>query len=282
VTGAYRVDVVTLFGPLCEPYVTGSILGRAHKRGLLDVAFTDPRTFTTDAHRTVDDGPFGGGAGMVMLPEPLALAVEHLRRTRAPAKVVLLSPSGRPFTQAIAKEYAALGSLALVCGRYEGVDERVAEHVVDEELSLGDFVLTGGELAAMVVIDAVARLLPGVLGNVDGAASESFTDLPLLEYPQYTRPQTWRGHEVPDILLSGHHARIEAWRLAQRQARTRERRPDLWARYLAERTERPSPPVPADRPARPDHADRPVRPDPGAPARPGPARPPAGDPPGEA
>lgn len=254
----YRVDVITLFGPLCEPYVMGSILGRAHKRGLVDVAFTDPRAFTTDPHRTVDDGPFGGGAGMVMLPEPLALAVEHVRETRSPARVVMLSPSGRPFTQAIAKEYAALGSLALLCGRYEGVDERVAEHVVDEELSLGDFVLTGGELAALVVIDAVARLLPGVLGNAEGASSESFTDLPLLEYPQYTRPQTWRGHEVPEILLSGHHARIEAWRLAQRQARTRERRPDLWARYLAE------------------------HPDPGGRAAPSARRRPPGDPPGEA
>jgi len=232
-TSPYRFDLVTLFGPLCEPYVQGAMLGRAQKNGLIDVAFTDPRDFTTDLHRTVDDGPFGGGAGMVMLPEPLALAVEHVRAHRAPARVVLLSPSGRPLTQAIVKEYANLGSLALVCGRYEGVDERVALHVADEELSLGDFVLTGGELAALAVIDAVARLLPGVLGNAEGAASESFTDLPLLEYPQYTRPQSWRGHDVPAILLSGHHARIEAWRLTQRQLRTRERRPDLWTRYLA-------------------------------------------------
>lgn len=235
VPSPYRFDVVTLFAPLCEPYVQGAMLGRAHKKGIIDVAFTDPRDFTTDVHRTVDDGPFGGGAGMVMLPEPLALAVEQLRARRNPARVVLMSPSGRPFTQQVAKEYAALGSLALVCGRYEGIDERVSEYVVDEELSLGDFVLTGGELSAMAVIDAVSRLLPGVLGNAVGATSESFTDQLLLEYPQYTRPHVWRGHAVPEILLSGHHARIEAWREMQRQIRTRQRRPDLWARHLAGR-----------------------------------------------
>lgn len=231
----FRFDVVTLFAPLCEPYVRGAMLGRAHKKGIIDVAFTDPRDFTTDVHRTVDDGPFGGGAGMVMLPEPLARAVEHVQATRAPARVVLMSPSGRPFTQQIAKEYAMLGSLALVCGRYEGIDERVSEFVVDEELSLGDFVLTGGELSAMAVIDAVSRLLPGVLGNAVGATSESFTDQPLLEYPQYTRPHVWRGRAVPEMLLSGHHAKIDAWRDAQRQIRTRQRRPDLWSRYLAGR-----------------------------------------------
>ena len=238
--GPYRFDIVTLFAALCEPYVQGAMLGRAHKKGIIDVAFTDPRDFTTDVHRTVDDGPFGGGAGMVMLPEPLALAIERVRERRRPARVVLMSPSGRPFTQEIAKEYASLGSLALVCGRYEGVDERVAEHVVDEELSLGDFVLTGGELSALAVVDAVSRLLPGVLGNATGATSESFTDKPLLEYPQYTRPQTWRGHEVPEILMSGHHAKIEAWRDEQRQVRTRERRPDLWARHLAALPEAPA------------------------------------------
>jgi tRNA (guanine37-N1)-methyltransferase len=230
--------VLTLFGPLCEPYVQGSILGRALRQGLVDVRFTDIRDFSSDPHRTVDDGPFGGGAGMVMLPEPIALSVEHVRQTRAPARVVLLSPSGRPFTQRIAAEYLALGSLALVCGRYEGVDERVVEHVVDEELSLGDFVLTGGEIAALAVIDAVSRLIPGVLGNAAGPYSESFSDLPLLEYPQYTRPQSWRGHEVPDILLSGHHARIESWRRAQREARTRARRPDLWAAHLAQQPQK--------------------------------------------
>ena len=231
----FRFDIVTLFPEICQAYVDTSILGRARKQGLIDVGTWDPRTFTTDPHKTVDDAPFGGGAGMVMLPEPLALAVEDVRARRAPARVILLSPSGRPFTQAIAREYAALGSLAFVCGRYEGVDERIAAHVVDEELSLGDFVLTGGELGALAVIDAVSRLLPGVLGNAAGATSESFTDHPLLEYPQYTRPRVWRGHEVPEILLSGHHARIEAWRMGERERRTRERRADLWTAWCASR-----------------------------------------------
>ena len=223
----FRFDLVTLFPGLCEPYLSGSILGRAAKRGLIDVGFTDPREFTEDVHRTVDDGPFGGGAGMVMLAEPLARAVERVRETRKPAKTILLSPSGRRFDQSVAREYVDLGSLCLVCGRYEGVDQRVADHVVDEELSLGDFVMTGGELAAMCVVDAVARLLPGVLGDTASPIQESFSDAALLEYPQYTRPRIWRGHEVPDILLSGNHAKIEAWRHDQRLRRTRERRPDL-------------------------------------------------------
>jgi tRNA (guanine37-N1)-methyltransferase len=236
---SYRFDLVTLFGPLCAPYLEGSILGRAQKQGLINVAYTDPRDFTDDPHRTVDDGPFGGGAGMVMKPEPLALAIAKVRETRHPSRVILMSPAGRPFTQAVAREYASLGSLCLVCGRYEGVDQRIADHVVDEELSLGDFVLTGGELAAMVVVDAVARLLPNVLGHAEGADSESFTDLPLLEYPQYTRPRDWRGHEVPDILLSGNHAKIAAWRMEERLRLTALRRPDLHARYLLEHPPRP-------------------------------------------
>lgn len=223
----FRFDLVTLFPALCEPYLSGSILGRAIKRGLIDVAYTDPREFTEDVHRTVDDGPFGGGAGMVMMAEPLARAVESVRSKRQPAKVILLSPSGRRFDQSVAREYATLGSLAFVCGRYEGIDQRVSDHVVDEELSLGDFVLTGGELAAMCVVDAVARLLPGVLGDVASPIHESFSDAALLEYPQYTRPRVWRDHEVPEILLSGNHAKIEAWRHDERLRRTRERRPDL-------------------------------------------------------
>jgi tRNA (guanine37-N1)-methyltransferase len=229
---AFRFDLVTLFPSICAPYLGGSILGRAAKLGLIDVAFTDPRDFTDDPHRTVDDGPFGGGAGMVMKPEPLALAIAKVRADRAPQRVVLMSPTGRRFDQEVAREYAGLDGLCLVCGRYEGVDQRIADFVVDEELSLGDFVLTGGELAAMAVVDAVARLLPEVLGHEEGAASESFTDLPLLEYPQYTRPRDWRGHEVPEVLLSGNHAKIAAWRLDERIRRTAERRPDLHARYL--------------------------------------------------
>lgn len=224
---SYRFDVVSLFPELVQGYLGGSILGRAGRAGLIDVAYTDPRDFTTDRHRTVDDAPFGGGAGLIMKAEPLALAVEQVRAQRAPARVVLLSAAGRPFTQAVAAEYAALGSLALVCGRYEGVDERVAEHVVDEELSLGDFVLTGGELGALAVIDAVSRLLPGVLGNAEGPTEESFSDAPLLEHPQYTRPRDWRGHGVPEVLVSGDHAAIARWKAAQRLSRTAARRPDL-------------------------------------------------------
>lgn len=231
---SYRFDVVTLFEPLMRGYLGGSMLGRASDRGLMTVGYTDPRDFTEDAHRTVDDAPFGGGAGMVMLAEPIARAVASVRSASAPARVVLLGPAGRRFDQEVAAEYAALGSLCLVCGRYEGVDERVAAHVVDEELSIGDFVLTGGELGALVVIDAVSRLIPGVLGNAHGAAEESFTGTPLLEHPQYTRPQVWRGHPTPDVLLSGHHAAIAAWRQRQRIERTLARRPDLHARWRAE------------------------------------------------
>lgn len=254
-----RFDVVTLFPEMFAAVTASGITRKALEAGLWRLETWNPRDFTTDKYRTVDDRPYGGGPGMVMRCEPVVAAIEAAAaRLPGPAHRVLLTPSGAPLTQARVRELAALPHLVLVCGRYEGVDERVAEHVVDEELSLGDFVLTGGELAALVVIDAVARLLPGVLGNAEGASSESFTDLPLLEYPQYTRPQTWRGHEVPEILLSGHHARIEAWRLAQRQARTRERRPDLWARYLAE------------------------HPDPGGRAAPSARRRPPGDPPGEA
>ena len=242
-TRAYPFDVVTLFEPLMSGYLGGSMLGRAADRGIVTVSFTDPRDFTHDVHRTVDDGPFGGGAGMVMQPEPLASAIESVRERRAPARprVVLLGPAGRVFDQRVAAEYAALeGGLCLVCGRYEGVDERIAEHVVDEELSIGDYVLTGGELGALVVIDAVSRLLPGVLGNAAGAHEESFTGTPLLEHPQYTRPREWRGHAVPEVLLSGNHAAIDRWRQEQRELRTRARRPDLFARWSRTRDEEES------------------------------------------
>ncbi len=227
----FHFDVITLFPELLEGYLAGSILGRARRAGRFDVRATDPRTYTTDRHRTVDDSPYGGGAGMVMLPEPLGQAIDSVRATHQPARIVLLSPAGRPLSQAIIEEYAALGSLALVCGRYEGVDERIAEHSVDESLSVGDFVLTGGELGALIVIDAVCRQLPGVLGNADGPLDESFAGEPLLEHPQYTRPRQWRGHSVPDVLLSGNHADIAQWRRQQRLTRTAERRPDLFARW---------------------------------------------------
>ena len=168
---------------------------------------------------------------MVMMPEPLTCAIDHVRAEHAPAKVVLLSPSGRVLTQDVVEELAALGSLALVCGRYEGVDARVAEHAVDDCVSVGDYVLTGGELGAMAVIDAVSRQLPGVLGNAEGVADESFAGVALLEHPQYTRPRSWRGHDVPEVLLGGNHGEIARWRREQREARTQSRRPDLWATY---------------------------------------------------
>ncbi len=230
---SYRFDIITLFPELVEPYIAGSILGRALKSDLIDVAYTNPRDFTDDRHRTVDDAPFGGGAGMVMKPEPLARAIEAVREARHPARVVLLSPGGRLLTQDVVREYAGLDGLCLVCGRYEGVDERVAEHLVDEQLSIGDYVLSGGELGALAVVDAVSRTLPDVLGNALGAAEESFTGVPLLEHAQYTRPRDWRGHEVPPVLLSGDHGAIERHRHDERERRTRERRPDLWARYEA-------------------------------------------------
>ena len=228
----YHFDVVTLFEPLMTGYLAGSILGRAHKAGIVSVGFTNPRDYTDDVHRSVDDTPYGGGAGMVMMAEPLARAVEAVKEARPRSRVVLLSPAGKPFDQATATRYAALGQLTLVCGRYEGIDERFIDALVDESLSLGDFVITGGEIAALAVIDAVTRLLPGTLGHRQGAAVESFTDAPLLEYPHYTRPRDWRGHLVPDVLTSGHHAAIDQWRLAQRVARTRARRPDLFATYV--------------------------------------------------
>lgn len=228
----FRFDVVTLFPELMQGYLGGSILGRAITQGLVEVGYTNPRDFTADRHRTVDDAPFGGGAGMVMMADPLHQAIEKVRERVNPSRVVLLGPAGRPLTQAVVSEYASLGSLALVCGRYEGVDQRIADHVVDEELSIGDYVLTGGELGALTVIDTVSRQLPGVLGNVAGAGEESFTGTPLLEHPQYTRPRSWKGHEVPSVLLSGDHGAIERWRLEERERRTQERRPDLYKRFL--------------------------------------------------
>jgi len=234
VTDGYRFDVITLFPELLEGYLGGSIIGRARAAGRIDVGLTNPRDFTTDRHQTVDDSPFGGGAGMVMMAEPLTQAVEAVREARRPARVILLTPSGRPFTQAVVEEFVGLGSLALVCGRYEGIDARFADHVVDECLSLGDYVLTGGEIGALAVIDAVSRQLPGVLGNADGPLDESFAGRALLEHPQYTRPREWRGRAVPQVLLSGNHAEIARWREAQRIARTEAIRPDLFERWAAE------------------------------------------------
>lgn len=219
----FRVDVFTIFPGLIRGFAAESLLGRAQQRGLLDLRAHDLRDWTTDAHRSVDDTPFGGGAGMVMMPEPIFRAVEA---ADPPRPLFLLGPGGRRFDQRLAAELAAGEGFSLICGRYEGVDARVAEHLVDDELSIGDYVLAGGEAAALVVLEAVARLVPGVLGNAESAAEESFAD-GLLEHPQYTRPASFRGWEVPEVLRSGDHGRIARWRRAAALARTIERRPDL-------------------------------------------------------
>lgn len=218
-----RIDVFTIFPDYLEAPLQVSLLGKARAAGVLDVRLHDPRAFTADRHRSVDDQPFGGGAGMVMTPEPLFAAVEAAKPARP---LLLLSAGGRPFDQAYARELGTGDGFSLICGRYEGVDQRVADHLCDGELSIGDFVLAGGEGAALVVIEAVARLLPGVMGNELSAAEESFTD-GRLEYPQYTRPAEFRGWGVPEVLRSGDHARIARWRAAQALRRTLLRRPDL-------------------------------------------------------
>jgi len=212
-----------------QAYLTASILGKAQVAGLLDVRLHDLRDHTLDRHRTTDDAPYGGGGGMVMKPEPIFAAVERaLGEAVGQVPILLLSPQGRLFDQKLARALAAQPQFALICGRYEGVDERVCEHLATDEISIGDFVLTGGELPAMVVIDAVARLIPGVLGD-EGAAENDSHAAGLLEYPHYTRPPDFRGWQVPEILLSGDHARVAAWRREQSLRRTRTRRPDMLA-----------------------------------------------------
>lgn len=217
-----KINLVTLFPEFFASPLTVSLVGKAIDDGALAIAFHDPRDHGTGVHRKVDDAPYGGGAGMVMMIEPLAATLEPLEHTRR----VYLTPAGAPLTQATLDRFAGLDALTLVCGRYEGVDERVVEHFIDEEVSLGDFVLLGGEAAALAIIEGVARLLPGVVGNPVSTETESFRD-GLIEEPQYTRPSDFRGWTVPDVLLSGDHARIAAWRADRREARTRQRRPDL-------------------------------------------------------
>ncbi len=218
-----RIDVITIFPDLVEGFVAASILGRAQRRELLEVRTHDLRDATSDPHRTVDDAPFGGGAGMVLMAPPVFATVEAVD---PPRPIFLLDPGGRRFDQRVAEELAGLDGFTLLCGRYEGVDERVRANLVDDELSIGDYVLAGGEVAALVVLEAVARLVPGVLGNEDSAVSESFMD-GLLEHPQYTRPAEWRGLEVPEVLRSGDHAAVARWRRAMSLKRTLEKRPDL-------------------------------------------------------
>ena len=246
-----RFDVVTIF-PEYLAVLDVSLLGRARREGLVDVHVHDLRDFTVDRHRTVDDTPYGGGAGMVMKPEPWALALEHVaaQGPAAPApaepspaepgdRPVLLvpTPSGERFTQRLARELAGREHVAIACGRYEGIDERVfgwAEELFEVRLvSLGDYVLNGGEVAALAMIEAVGRLVPGVVGNPASLVEESHED-GLLEYPVYTKPADWRGRAVPPVLLSGDHGKVAAWRRAQQEERTRERRPDLWAAYDSE------------------------------------------------
>ena len=219
-----KIDVLTLFPAMFAGPLDESIIMRARKAGLLELNIHQLRDWTQDRHKTVDDRPFGGGPGMLLKAEPLFAAVEGLRRE--PTKVILLSPAGRKFSQAIARELAEAQDLLLVTGHYEGFDERVRDALADDELSIGDYVLTNGALPAMVVIDAVTRLLPGVLGDDASSRDESFSH-GLLEYPQYTRPAEFRGMKVPDVLVSGNHAEIEKWRREQAQLRTRQARPDL-------------------------------------------------------
>jgi tRNA (guanine37-N1)-methyltransferase len=219
-----KIDVLTLFPAMFAGPLDESIVKRARQAGLLDLKVHNLRDYTHDRHKTVDDRPFGGGPGMLLKPEPLFEAVEALSRENT--RVILLSPSGRTFNQAIARELAQLDDLLLISGHYEGFDERVREELADDELSIGDYVLTNGALPVMVIVDAVTRLLPGALGDDESAHEESFSH-GLLEYPQYTRPAEFRGMKVPEVLLSGNHSEIAKWRAEQSRQRTRERRPDL-------------------------------------------------------
>jgi tRNA (guanine37-N1)-methyltransferase len=221
-------DILTLLPEVCAAYLKASILGRAQKAGLIEVRLTNIRDFAFDRHRTVDDAPYGGGNGMVMKVEPLVAALESLPGKPRP-RIVLMAPQGRPFNQALAAELAGLERLVIICGRYEGIDERVRQLAVDQEISLGDFVLSGGELPALAVVDAVSRLIPGVLGGECSAAADSFSD-GLLEHPHYTRPPEFRGLTVPEVLTSGNHAAIERWRRKESLRRTLRKRPELLQR----------------------------------------------------
>jgi tRNA (guanine37-N1)-methyltransferase len=232
-----RIDILTLFPEICRAPLNASMMKRAQESGALDLHIHNLRDWTTDKHHVVDDAPFGGGQGMVMKPEPIFKAVEDLKSKieNRKSKIVLMSPAGRRFDQAMAKEFSQKDHLIIICGHYEGVDHRVIDHLVDAEISIGDYVLTNGAIAAVVFVDAVVRLLPGVLGDEQSAIDDSFSG-DLLEGPQYTRPSDFRGMRVPDILLSGNHAQIAAWRKEQGRQRTEKNRPDL----LGDSNERPS------------------------------------------
>ncbi|TVQ84311.1 MAG: tRNA (guanosine(37)-N1)-methyltransferase TrmD [Micavibrio sp.] len=235
----FAASVLTLFPDMFPGPLGASLSGKALEKGLWRLSVTDIRDFAEDVHKTVDDTPFGGGAGMVMKPDVVSKALENVRPH---GRIVFLSPRGRKLTQALAAELAGQEKLTLLCGRYEGLDQRVIDHYGMEEISVGDYVLSGGELAAMVLLDACVRLIPGVMGNAETAEEESFEN-GLLEYPHYTRPALWTApdgevHGVPEILTGGHHAKIAAWRREKSEEITRERRPDLWQSYLAKNTEK--------------------------------------------
>jgi len=224
-----KFDVVTIFPAMVESALKEGVVGRARQAGLLDIVVHNLRDFTTDRHHVVDDVAFGGGPGMVLKPEPLFAAAEAIAERRGAADAVLLmSPAGTPFTQAAARRLATLQHIVILCGRYEGIDERVREHVATEEVSIGDYVLSGGELPALVVVDAVSRLIAGVVGDEQSVEADSFTR-GLLDHPHYTRPAEFRGHRVPDVLLSGHHGEIRKWRQREALRRTAARRPELLA-----------------------------------------------------
>jgi tRNA (guanine37-N1)-methyltransferase len=222
-----KIDIVTIFPKMVEAPLAEGIVARAIARGVVDARVHDLRGFTSDRHRIVDDVPFGGGPGMVLKPEPLFVAVDWIRQERgAPSAVILTSPDGERLTHTVAERLSRLDHLVILCGRYEGVDERVREHLATDVVSIGDYVLSGGELAALVIVDAVARLIPGVVGDQASVTGDTFAS-GLLDFPQYTRPAEFRGHAVPPVLLSGHHAEIEKWRREQALERTRMHRPDL-------------------------------------------------------
>jgi tRNA (guanine37-N1)-methyltransferase len=236
-----RIDVLTIFTRLFEAFAEESMIGIAVRGGQLDLRIRDLRDFAGGPHKSVDDAPYGGGPGMVMRPEPLVAGIEALAGAKGPSRqahVALMTPQGVPLDQARLRALSSRPHLVLVCGRYEGVDQRAIDLAVDEEISLGDYVLSGGEVAALALLDACVRLIPGVIGAEASVAEESFSG-GLLEFPQFTRPQVFEGRPIPDVLLSGDHAKVAAWRRAEAERITRERRPDLWQAYAARRPKSP-------------------------------------------
>jgi tRNA (guanine37-N1)-methyltransferase len=233
-----KFDIFTLFPEVFQPYLDASIIKRARTNNLVEINLHNIRDWAADRHHTTDDTPYGGGGGMVMKPEPIFSAVETVLGENNQVPIILMTPQGRPFTQQIAKDLSSLPHIALLCGHYEGIDERIREHLVTDEISIGDYVLTGGELPALVILDAVSRYLPGVLGDPTGAEDDSHAS-GLLEYPHYTRPPVFRDWSVPDVLLSGNHAEIDRWRKDQSLQRTALKRPDIYEKFLFERNLKP-------------------------------------------